>query len=443
MKTKLPKILRFVAFFILLILILNAVSQPLVSVSSIDYNLIAGFYEEPEETLDAVYIGSSNCFVFWNSLFAWEEYGICVYPYASSSQPFYAAEYLIRECRKTQPDAVYVVNINTMINDVIAYQKMHWLLDYMPFSFNKLALTDYLCDVGDLTLEDRLEYYFHIIRYHDRWEDLLPADFQRAELWRKGASLYNPYLSKQQNISAAYLTTPETTALPDKLQACIDSLLDYCEAENLKVLFVTVPQARENLEEVKMYNTFNQMARERGFATLDLLHNIEELNLDTTQDFYNEEHTNIHGSLKFTHYLSRYLVQQFGLQDKRGDESYSAWQEAFTRYYRTTSLYALPFELDPHSRNYDLSVPDELSAVAKQGQVTVQWRPVDGAQGYAVFRKAPNVAWKQVTVTDQTSYTDTTCKAGTEYTYIVVPYTSGENKTLYGNFLNSGVKAKP
>lgn len=443
MKTKLPKILRFTALLILLILILNAVADPLISVSSIDYNLIAGFYEEPEETLDAVYIGSSNCFVFWNSLFAWEEYGICVYPYASSSQPFYAAQYLIKECRKTQPDAVYIININTMVNDVIAYKDMHWLLDYMPFSLNKIAMTDYLCDVGELDLEDRLEYYFHIIRYHDRWEGLVPADFERAELWRKGASLYNPYLSKQENIAQAYLTTPETTILSEKLNACIESLLDYCEKEDLQVLFVTVPQARESLEEVKMYNTFNQMAQERGFATLDLLHNAQALNLDLTQDFYNEEHTNIHGSLKFTHYLSRYLIEHFGLKDKRNDESYSHWQKAFTRYYRTTSLYTLPFELDPHSRSYDLPSPDGLNAAANKGQVKVSWQDVARADGYAIFRKAPGVAWTQISVTGETSYTDTTCKAGTEYTYIVVPYITNEGQTLYGNFLTAGVKAKP
>ena len=109
MKTNIHRILRVVAFILLLILVITAVSEPLVSVSSIDYHLIAGFYEEPEESLDAVYIGSSNCFVFWNPLFAWEEYGICVYPFASSAQPFYAAEYLIKECRKTQPDAVYII----------------------------------------------------------------------------------------------------------------------------------------------------------------------------------------------------------------------------------------------------------------------------------------------------------------------------------------------
>ena len=62
------------------------------------YQMIGGFYEEPEDSLDGVYIGSSNCYAFWNHLVAWENYGIAVYPYASGSQPFYAAEYLIRDC---------------------------------------------------------------------------------------------------------------------------------------------------------------------------------------------------------------------------------------------------------------------------------------------------------------------------------------------------------
>lgn len=443
MKTKISRILRVIAFIVLLVIVITAVSEPLVSVSSIDYHLIAGFYEEPVNTLDAVYIGSSNCFVFWNSLFAWEEYGICVYPFASSAQPFYAAEYLIKECRKTQPDAVYIININTMVNDIIAYQKMHWLLDYMPFSLNKLAMTDYLCDVGELALEDRLEYYFNIIRYHDRWEELTEAEFEELELWRKGASMYNPYLSKREDISTAYKTTDETAVLSDKLTECIESLFDYCEKEKLRVLFVTVPQARESIEDVEAYNTFNQMAQERGFPTLDLLNGVDVLGLDMTQDFYNEEHTNVHGSLKFTHYLSEYLMEHFGLTDKRNDDSYSAWQEAYTRYYRTASLFTLPIELDPDSRTDSLPLPDGLSTFAENGQVTLNWQDVQDAAGYTVFRKSPNVAWREIGSTTETVYTDTSCQAGTEYTYIVVPYRMNGSQKLYGNFLNSGVKETP
>ena len=304
-------------------------------------------------------------------------------------------------------------------------------------------MIDYLCDVGELNLEDRLEYYCNIIRYHDRWEELTAADFEEIELWRKGASLYNPYLSKQKDLSSVYRMTDETTELSDKLTKCIESLFDYCQKEDLKVLFVTVPQARETIEEVKAYNTFNRMAAERGFPTLDLLNGVDVLNLDLTQDFYNEEHTNVHGSLKFTHYLSQYLMEHFGLQDKHNDENYRHWEEAFTRYYRTTSIFTLPFELDPNSHAYELPMAEGQSATTANGQVNLSWQDVPDAEGYTVFRKGPSIPWKEIGTTADTVYTDTDCNAGTEYQYIVVPYITQDNQTLYGNFPTIAVKAKP
>ena len=98
---------------------------------------MSGIYEEPENSLDAVYIGSSNCYAFWNPNIAWEEYGIAVYPYCCSTQPLLATEYLIKEARKTQPNAVYIVNINTL-GDAVSDVVIHRLLDFMPLSKNKL-----------------------------------------------------------------------------------------------------------------------------------------------------------------------------------------------------------------------------------------------------------------------------------------------------------------
>ena len=81
-----------------------------------NYQWVHGFYEEPEDSLDAVYIGSSNCYSFWNSITAWENYGITVWPYASQGMMFETTEYVIREARKTQPNALFIVNINAMTN---------------------------------------------------------------------------------------------------------------------------------------------------------------------------------------------------------------------------------------------------------------------------------------------------------------------------------------
>ena len=441
-REKIGRSVRALLFFLVLFLLVSLVSEPLVALSSIDYHQISGFYEEPKNSLDAVYIGSSNCYVFWNSLHAWEEYGICVYPFASSSLPFYAVEHLIWECRKTQPDAVFIVNINTIIDQTVDYRQMHWLLDYMPFSLNKLELTHTLCQAGDIPLEQRMEFYFHIVRYHDRWNEFEWEDLERPDLWRKGVSMYSPYFSKQTNISHLYKATDNVTALSDQLTVYIQQLLDYCDQEQLPVVFVAVPQARASHREVGMLNAFAAIARERGYPVLDLLNDYEALGLDLKQDFYNEEHTNIHGSFKFTRYLSEYLIEHYGFSDKRENSQYASWHSSCETYYRNAAHYLLPFELDGGTRT-ELHSPASLSARAVSGSVLITWDGVSGAQRYSIFRKTAKTPWQACASVADCQYQDRDIVAGETYEYRVVPCIRSGGQWLYGSYQYAGVSVQP
>ena len=105
------------------------------------YKYMAGFYDIPDDSLDAVYIGSSIGYMFFCPSWAWEHYGIAVYPFASGGQPISAAKYLIEEARKKQPDALYIINIPAYLgigaNDAVT---CHLLSDYIPLSEDKLNL---------------------------------------------------------------------------------------------------------------------------------------------------------------------------------------------------------------------------------------------------------------------------------------------------------------
>ena len=82
-----------------------------------------------------------------------------------------------------------------------------------------------------------------------------------------------------------------------------------------------------------------------------------------------------------------------------------------------------------------LDTPKLKSATANtNGSITVKWEKVTGAYKYRVFRKITD-GWKGLGNTTGTSYTDTTCKVGMNYTYTVRcidkdgKYTSGFDKT--------------
>jgi len=333
-------IIKAVLFTLIFILLFAYISKVVTYPSDYrNYQWIGGFYEEEEESLDAVYIGSSNCYAFWDSMTAWDEYGIAVFPYSCNAMSFLATEYLIKETRKTQPDALFVVNINTISETTVTIEKVHHLLDYMPMSLNKLELIDALAEAGDFTTEEKMECIVPMLRYHGRWSDLSKRDFKYKVNGMKGSSVYSTFLNSYVDITDRYVLTDETADIPEMYEKALTSLLDYCDEEKVKVLFVTVPRAEKDEERLSQINQLNAMIEERGYDTLYLMDQTDEMGIDITTDFYNRNHTNVHGSIKYTQYLSEYLIENYGFEDKRFDEAYKSWDKGYKKYSKKRSVY--------------------------------------------------------------------------------------------------------
>ena len=157
------KFIKAAAFVLAFLVLFGAVSGVLVCPNDYrNYQWVGAFYENEKNSLDAVYIGSSTVYAFWSPAIAWEQNGIAVWNYTSPRQPLVAAKYIIEDCRKTQKDALYIVNLNRV---AMKYDKtaMHYLLDYMPFSINKLLLTEKLCKTAGIEGEDKVQYFFCLL----------------------------------------------------------------------------------------------------------------------------------------------------------------------------------------------------------------------------------------------------------------------------------------
>lgn len=435
------KILTKVIIFLLIFVIgISYITDLFLKHDSMGYQNIKSFYQEHENTLDAVYIGSSNCFVFWNSLAAWEEYGITVFPYACNANLFYSTEYIIKEARKTQPDALYIVNINSLSEGSVSVPQIRNLIDCMPFSMNKLELIKHLSDIGDYSLKDRMEFYLPILRYHSRWSELAGDTSAPALNGYKGASTYPPYLARTTDISEKYILTDKEAELSKDLISSTESLLAYCEKEKVKVLFVTVPQVKPKEKQLAQYNALNSFLEERGYDVLDLSKRLDEMDISLSTDFYNEAHTNIHGSLKFTYYLSEYLTDNYDFDDKREFPAYAAWNTAYERYSKVLSAYTLDFEWDKGTMTDKLDAP-ELSWEPGEKDGLLSWTEVDGAQGYLIYKKeGETLPWQTIAETDVLSYSAELPKEGESHFYTVVPYYEENGVRYYGDFSYGGVQ---
>lgn len=448
------KFLKAAAFVLAFLAIFNVVSDALVCPNDYrNWQWVGEFYETEEDSLDAVYIGSSAVYAFWVPSYAFEQNGITVWNYTTGRQSIHSVEYIIKDCRKTQKDALYIVNLNRVSSD---YNKasIHYLIDYMPFSFNKLMLTKTLCDGLDIESEDRLQYYFPLDIYHTRWSSLTDKDFNYGPDGTKGSANYYSFLWKSVSGSEHQLApTGEARKFDDYYLEPLNSLLDYCEKENVKVLFTINPQLSEVGDRYSEVCYAKELVMSRGFDVVDYWENAESTGLQVPQDFYNDRHANIHGALKMTRLLADYLTENYGFEDKRGKEGYEDWDASFETYYNDVIGKAVvPLELEGENRDYSLSAVSISSAAYDKTVINVSFSECADADGYAVYRKTINnkkgtqSSYRELLTLEkgQTSFSDSDFNAAADgtysFNYIIVPFKNNDGNKLYGCFNYSGTK---
>ena len=302
-----------------------------------DYRRIKSFFEQRENSVDAVFLGSSATYTFWQAPVAWNEYGITVFPLSNVKQPLLTAKFMIDDARKKQPDALYIVNIASVTEEYNF--RIHRALDGYPNTINKFKMIDYLCDLGGFSLSERMEYYFPIIRFHSRWGELVPSDFNTPDDKHKGAVSNSLFMKGIEDVTGGIKEFDYYEPISEQLEQGIIDLMDYCEEEQVKVLFVATPQEFTEKTRMGQLNTVTKMLRERNFEVFNMMEYSEDIGLDTTKDYFNTTHTNIHGAIKVTDYFARYLIDKYGFEDKRGNADFSDWDEASADYYKTISGY--------------------------------------------------------------------------------------------------------
>lgn len=333
MKKVIKLIIKNTVFVIMFFSVLFYLQDALVCDSeSKDAARIDSVFTQPENSLDAVFLGPSTTYASWAAPVAFKEYGITVYSAASAAQPMFASKFMIDDIKKKQPDAVYIINITHFLMDYEKY--LPNFINTYPLTTNKLSMIRYLADLGDFSFKKTLELMFPIQKYHDRWTELKFKEFLPLKDEYKSASYYEPFLYKKKNVGSIQqdFSSYETLSLRD-YRGLID-LMNYCKKEDIKALFVIIPQSDRVTDRSGKQNATVSILETRGFDVLDLREYASEIGFDTKTDFYNTKHMNISGAEKVTRFVSEFLIEKYGFKDKRGDAAYSDWAEDSERYYQ-------------------------------------------------------------------------------------------------------------
>ena len=431
--------IKVVAFFVLFLFLFSAASLILMDPTD-NFQRVNGFYAEPEESLDAVFVGPSNVHSSWIGPLAWGNYGMAVYGYSTSSQPLSAIKYIIEDAKKTQPDALYIISINGFSLTKPNAQIIHYLADYFPWSLTKHYMIDGLCDEGAFSADERLEFYFPILRYHSRWNALTIGDFDYHLDEVKATRAYPSFLSTYSDGTNRAYEAALRHPLTQEESMNLEQLLQYCKSENINALFVYIPSLYQDLLYIERKNTALDICKKSGFPIVDLT---EMIGVDKKRDYFEDmEHTDVHGAIKVTETLADYLIENYDFEDKRGDPAYASWDEAYEKYGEVVAPYVIDIEWEGEKRDSSLAAPGLLKPAVDGMSVEVTWGSTDRVDGYRIYRKASGAAWEQLVTVDAktTTYTDELENTGT-YTYTVIGYREENGVNYWGCFDYNGVEA--
>lgn len=328
--------LRFSVFIVIALVLLDIFGRyiSVFAVNGLLYWRTADFYTEPKNSMDAVVVGSSSTYSYWVPTTAWEEYGVTMYSYSTAQQPLAATRFVIDECRKTQPDAAYIINLNMALVEEMSPARIHFLSDVMPPSQNRHRMIQYLCGIGGYnSIGDQLEYYFPIIVMHSRWKRCTSPFEPHNGHGCKGSSVDANFINGHEDVTDSLVFTDLTAPPPDSVMYEVDLLLDYLEDKGIKAAFFLSP-GTINQESQEQLNYICAHVRDQGYPVYNGLENFKDTYLDPEQDYFDFAHANVSGGMKFTRWLGKLIIQEFGFTDKRGDPDYTSWDEAVKNYER-------------------------------------------------------------------------------------------------------------
>ncbi|WP_029233391.1 hypothetical protein [Butyrivibrio sp. VCB2006] len=283
-----------------------------------------GFYSLDDNSLDVVFLGSSNIHCNINPNVIWNDYGITSYNYSCDQQELGTTFYYLKQVFETQsPKAVVIDVMSNGAGSEIGTTQAHFAFDHMKNDWYRIQA------IWNRTKEARMELYFPIIAYHGRWKELTDNDYKYKK--NKHNILNGSFIYMVEN----EMETPEIpddipiSQLPERTIFWLDSIIKLCEENDCKCVFIKTPYTFYYEEWFSYYNAVDDYCKSKNVTFLNLNKYTEEIGLDFLCDYADWGHMNWNGQKKLSLYLGEFLVNNYDFKDKRGDVKYKQWDEDY------------------------------------------------------------------------------------------------------------------
>ena len=300
----------------------------------------AGFYEEPKNRIETLFVGASMTSVGITPMELYENYGICAYSITSEAQPVLASYYWVKEAYRLHPDTLKTVvfDVSMMRRDVGKgfYEKA---LNGMKYSSVKReAINEASNGMGAV-----LGYTFPLLTYHSRWAELGRTDFHKLNYeprsYLRGYNLrtkriFNEGTYEDMPLSTSVVNTNVEARIDvhEKSEKYFKKLVKFCNDNGIKLIMYKTPSVGNWGN--KEHFSIQALADSEGVEFLDFVFEplIDDIGYNPATDAENKKHNNYYGAKKLTDWFGKYLTTECGATDVRGNADYAYMDSQLAEY---------------------------------------------------------------------------------------------------------------
>ncbi len=278
------------------------------------------FYEEPENSMDVLFLGSSFGACAFSPTVLEEEFGIRSHNLCCEQQSIFTSYYWLQEALRFQspkvvimdPMLLFLWDEESPLNSSepftrAAFDAMHWS------SIKKTAIDD-LCE-RDQTHE-QASYYFPLRRYHERWRELDTSDFDLFPAYDpKGLRGYVQLDSESENTDYVPFYPKDVdhhTETVPLMQNYLDRIVALCKERGIHLCLLTSPTTAMNNTTSR---TIADYAESKGILYFDMneYRFYKKIGYDFAKDNAEDSHANVSGARKITGFVGELLQIVYGL----------------------------------------------------------------------------------------------------------------------------------
>ncbi len=298
--------IKSILFITIFLILLNVATNIFILKGNGYGSDVTSFYNEKRNSLDVIFFGSSHSYATFSPEIIKKYSNLNSYNFATQQQPIYITYYYMLEALKYQKPKYFVLDIRMLAidEDYATEGVTRDAIDKMKISLNKINAIN----VSVKDKNERLSYYFNIIKYHSRYNELNLTEIKNGLL---NVGLNNKGfigLSKNKNIivnNDKYLEYTKQLELSEKNNEYLNKIILLAKKNNINLIFVKAPCTLTENEQAK-YNKVFAIAKKEKINYIDYNKLINDLKL-TKGDFYDTAHLSESGANKVSIHFAKYL----------------------------------------------------------------------------------------------------------------------------------------